>query len=66
MLKFFSMKAPITFLKEVRAEMNNVSWPSKQETLRLTGVVIGISLIVAIFIGILDFLFTNLMGAILK
>jgi len=60
------MKAPITFLKEVRAEMNNVSWPSKQETLRLTGVVIGISLIVAIFIGILDFLFTNLMTLVLK
>jgi len=60
------MKPPITFLKEVRAEMNNVSWPSKQETIRLTGVVIGVSLIVAIFIGILDFLFTNLMTLVLK
>jgi len=66
MLKFFSMKTPITFLKEVRAEMNNVSWPSKQETSRLTGLVIGVSLIVAIFIGILDFLFTNLMTLVLK
>jgi len=60
------MKTPITFLKEVRAEMNNVSWPSKQETSRLTGLVIGVSLIVAIFIGILDFLFTNLMTLVLK
>jgi len=66
MLKFFSMTSPLAFLKEVRSEMNNVSWPSREETLRLTGIVIGISLIVAIFIGILDFLFTNLMGAILK
>ncbi len=46
--------------------MKNVSWPSREETIRLTGIVVGISLIVAIFIGILDFLFTNLMGAILK
>jgi len=60
------MKSPITFLKEVRAEMNNVSWPSKKETTRLTGIVVGISLIVAIFIGILDFLFTNLTTLFLK
>lgn len=60
------MNSPINFLKEVRTEMNNVSWPSKKETTRLTGVVIGVSLIVAIFIGILDFLFTNLMTLVLK
>jgi len=66
MLKFFSMKSPINFLKEVRAEMNNVSWPSKQDTTRLTSVVVSVSLIVAIFIGILDFLFTNLMTLVLK
>jgi len=60
------MVSPIAFLKEVRAEMNNVSWPSKKETTRLTGVVIGVSLIVAIFIGILDFLFTNLATLVLK
>jgi preprotein translocase subunit SecE len=66
MLKFFSMATPISFLKEVRAEMSNVSWPSREQTIRLTSVVIGISLIVAIFIGILDFLFTNLMTLVLK
>jgi len=60
------MTSPINFLKEVRAEMNNVSWPGKKDTTRLTGVVIGVSLIVAIFIGILDFLFTNLMTLVLK
>jgi len=60
------MKSPTVFLKEVRGEMKSVSWPSKQETTRLTGVVIGISLIVAIFIGILDFLFTNLITLVIK
>lgn len=60
------MKSPINFLKEVRSEINNVSWPSKKETIRLTSVVVGVSLIVAIFIGILDFLFTNLMTLALK
>jgi len=60
------MRSPLTFLKEVKAEMSNVSWPSKQETVRLTQIVIGISLLVAVFIGIFDFLFTNLMSLFLK
>ena len=46
--------------------MKNVSWPSREETIRLTGIVVGISLIVAIFIGALDFIFTNLMTLTLK
>jgi len=66
MIEFILMKSPITFLKEVRAEMSNVSWPSKKETFRLTGIVVGISLIVALFIGILDFIFANLMTLVLK
>ncbi|MGB9706893.1 MAG: preprotein translocase subunit SecE [Microgenomates group bacterium] len=60
------MTSPLVFLKEVRAEMKNVSWPSKEETIRLTGIVIGISLIVATFVGILDFLFTNLVTIFLR
>lgn len=60
------MTSPLVFLKEVRSEMENVSWPSRQETIRLTGIVIGISLLVGIFIGVLDFIFTNLMTLILK
>ena len=60
------MKSPIIFLKEVRGEMSNVSWPSKKEAFRLTGIVVGVSLIVALFIGILDFIFTNLMTVVLK
>jgi preprotein translocase subunit SecE len=65
-VKIFIMRSLIAFLKDVRMEMNNVSWPDKIETIRLTGVVIGVSLIVAIFIGILDFLFTNLITLVLK
>lgn len=52
----------ITFLKEVRLEIKKVNWPTKQETLRYTLIVIGISLAVAIFLGSLDFLFTTLLS----
>jgi len=46
------------FLKEVRQELRKVSWPSRQETIKYTMIVIGVSLAVAIFLGGLDFLFT--------
>ena len=60
------MTKPLTFLKEVRSEMKMVSWPSKKETVRLTTVVILISLSMAGFIGALDFIFTKLMELIIK
>jgi len=66
MIEFILMKSPITFLKEVRREISNVSWPSKKETFRLTGIIVSVSLIVSIFIGVLDFIFTNLMTLALK
>lgn len=60
------MSSLLSFLKEVRSEMEKVSWSTRQETIRLTGIVIGISLLVAIFIGALDFFFTNLISLILR
>ena len=45
------------FFKEVRLELKKVTWPSRQETINYTLMVIGISLAVALFLGLLDFLF---------
>ncbi len=42
------------FLKEVVAELNKVTWPSKDEIVSSTIVTIIVSTIVAIFIGIVD------------
>ena len=52
----------ITFLKEVRLEMKKVNWPTRQETIRYTVIVIGISAAVAAFLGTLDFIFTTLLN----
>ncbi|MCX6759501.1 MAG: preprotein translocase subunit SecE [Candidatus Nealsonbacteria bacterium] len=51
----------ITFLKEVRMEMRKVNWPTKEETIKYTLIVIGISVVVAIFLGGFDILFTTLL-----
>ncbi len=57
---------PVQFLKEVRAEMEKVSWPNKKETVRLTSIVIFASLLIGGFIGIFDFIFTKLMEILIK
>ncbi|HCJ52852.1 MAG: preprotein translocase subunit SecE [Candidatus Kerfeldbacteria bacterium RIFCSPLOWO2_01_FULL_48_11] len=44
------------YIRESRDELRKVLWPSRKETLRHTLLVIGVSLGVAIFLGIADFL----------
>ncbi|MEK7579605.1 MAG: preprotein translocase subunit SecE [Patescibacteria group bacterium] len=53
------------FLKDVKVELKKVSWPSREETVRLTGVVVLISVALAAFLGLLDFLFVTLLNKIL-
>ncbi len=53
------------FLKDVRTELKKVSWPSRQEAVKLTGVVILVSVIVAAFLGLLDFGFITLLNRLL-
>ncbi|MFC1629800.1 preprotein translocase subunit SecE [Patescibacteria group bacterium] len=52
----------ITFLKEVRLEMKKVNWPTRQETLKYTLIVIGVSAAVASFLGAIDFICTTLLN----
>ncbi|MCX6702550.1 MAG: preprotein translocase subunit SecE [Candidatus Wolfebacteria bacterium] len=49
------------YILESRQEFRRVNWPTRQETIRLTMIVIGISLGVAVFLGILDFFFSYLL-----
>lgn len=58
--------APVQFLKEVRVELSKVVWPSKRETIRLTLIIIGVSLAVGIFLGGIDFVLTKIMEVILR
>ncbi|MDP2944261.1 MAG: preprotein translocase subunit SecE [bacterium] len=55
-----------TYLKESVAELKKVTWPTKKETYNYTILVIGISLGVAIFLGFLDYIFTQGFQALLK
>jgi preprotein translocase subunit SecE len=51
------MNKIIAFIKEARVELRKVNWPTREQTVKYTGIVIGLSLAVAIFLGALDYLF---------
>lgn len=48
----------LTFLKQVRTELLQVTWPTRAEITRLTFVVIVISVLVGVYLGFADYLFT--------
>jgi len=48
------------FLKEAKAELLKVNWPTKNQTINYTLIVIGISIAIAIFLGGLDYFFEYL------
>jgi len=54
------MKKPVAlpagFANNIVEELKKVTWPTKQETTRLTMVVIAISLIIGLYVGIIDVL----------
>lgn len=54
------------FFDESRQEFNRVNWPSAKETTRLTGLVVGMSLGVSIFLGAFDFLFSYILQIIVS
>jgi len=54
------------FLREVKAELKKVSWPTKQELLSNTGIVFIAVVIVVILIWVMDATFAELLRLIIK
>lgn len=46
------------FFRDIRSELRKVVWPNKKELINYTIVVIVLSLIVALFIGLVDLAFS--------
>lgn len=47
------------YLRETRGEVRKVTWPSRAEATRLTGVVLGVTLAMTIFLYSFDYLFSQ-------
>ena len=54
------------WLRETRGELRKVSWPTREEALRLTYVVIGLSLVMGAVLGLMDFILNSLYGLTIR
>lgn len=56
---------PIGFLRETISELRKSVWPTKEETARLTAIVIVLSVAMGFFLGLLDRVFDFGMGFVI-
>jgi len=59
------MKKAIEFLREVVSEVKKATWPSKQELIGSTIVVVVLVLFVTFYIAMVDFLLSRIMEVIM-
>ncbi|MEN8172938.1 MAG: preprotein translocase subunit SecE [Chloroflexota bacterium] len=53
------------FYRETVGELRKVTWPTRQEAITLTKIVLVVTFGMSAFLGVLDFLFSRLFGLIL-
>lgn len=60
------MSKMLQFFRECRAELRKVVWPTREEVVSSVQVVIGLTVVVSIILGLLDFGFTEAFRAIMR
>jgi preprotein translocase subunit SecE len=55
----------IRYIQETQAELRKVTWPTREEAIRLTFIVLAFTFIAMVFLGALDILFQRLAGLLL-
>lgn len=51
--------ALLRYVRETRGELRKVTWPTREESQRLTAIVLGVTAVMALFLGLLDLIFSN-------
>jgi preprotein translocase subunit SecE len=54
------------FIREVLAEFRRVTWPSRQELINATVVVVAVTVVLAFFLGAVDVALARIVERILK
>lgn len=55
----------LRFVGDIVSELRRVTWPTRQETMRLTIMVLAVSAAVGVFLGLIDMGFARLFKVIL-
>jgi preprotein translocase subunit SecE len=66
LIQFEPVKEVVSYLREVRLELTKVTWPKKNDIIKLTLIVLIISTILGAYLGFLDFTFTKLLKVFLS
>ena len=51
--------------KETVGELRKVTWPTKEDAIKMTKIVIVVVILTAVFLGVVDFVFSRLVGLLL-
>ena len=54
------------WFKETAGELRKVSWPTREEALALTRIVLIVTVILAEVLGVFDFIFARLVGLLVN
>lgn len=47
------------YIRETRGELRKVTWPTREEAIRLTAIVLGVTAAFAVFFWVLDVIFAS-------
>jgi len=65
--KIANQSNPISrYWKETRGELRKVTWPSREDSQRLTAIVIAVTLVFALFLWVFDLLFSNVIQSLIE
>jgi len=58
--------AIVRYFKATHSELKKVRWPTRQEALNLTLIVVGVTAFMAALLGLIDYVFAKAFGLIFR
>lgn len=56
----------ISYLRDTKAELRHVSWPTRAQAVQYTALVLGISIATGVFLGVLDYVFGGALSSAIE
>jgi preprotein translocase subunit SecE len=56
----------VRYLRGTRAELRKVTWPTRKEATRLTGIVLATTVAFSLFLGVVDYLLSRVFALLVR
>jgi len=60
------MEKVLDYIRESKAELKKVTWPTRQQVWYSTIIVIAVTFVVAVYLGLVDMLLTGVFSKIIR